>query len=449
MKNTVNQSIMPVITRINDIGHLEIGGCDVVELAEKYGTPLYVFDEETLRKSARQYKEAFSSYKNVSTLFASKAFMTQAVCAILEEEEFGLDVVSGGEIYTASSANFPMERCYFNGNNKSSEELELSIETGVGRITVDNFFELELLNSIAQSKNTQVNILLRITPGIECHTHEYIQTGHLDSKFGFDLTQLDEAVELIQERYSNLNLKGLHGHIGSQIFETNVYADLVEVVVAEFARIRDKFGIILEEMNIGGGLGVQYISEDDPPSIYAIAEVILTSLRENIAKYHLAEPKLIVEPGRSIVSNAGVTLYTVGSSKQVPEGKKYIAVDGGMADNPRPSMYQAKYHAVVANKANEKNSETVTIAGRYCESGDVLINDAELPETEPGDVICIFCTGAYNYSMASNYNRVPKPGGIIVHKGQSDVIIKKETYQDLIAFDVIPERLKTSNCNLL
>jgi diaminopimelate decarboxylase len=449
MNNTVNQSIMPTTAKINDNGHIEIAGCDVVELAEKYGTPLYVYDEETIRKCCRQYKEAFYSYSNVSILFASKAFMTQAICAILEDEGFGLDVVSGGEIYTASSTNFPMERCYFNGNNKSSEELEFAIETGIGRITIDNFLEMELLDSIAQSKNIQVDVILRITPGIECHTHEYIQTGHLDSKFGFDLTQIDEAVELIKERYSHLNLKGLHGHIGSQIFETHVYSDLVEIIVSEFARIRDKFDITLEEMNLGGGLGVQYVSEDDPPSIYGIAEAILASLTENLVKYDLPNPKIIIEPGRSIVSSAGVTLYTVGSSKQVPEGKKYVAVDGGMSDNPRPAMYQAKYYGIVANKANEKASETVTIAGRYCESGDILINNAELPEVEPGDIICIFCTGAYNYSMSSNYNRVPKPAGIIVHEGYSDVIIKRETYQDLIARDVIPQRLKKNNCNLV
>lgn len=447
MRNTVNQSIMPVTAKINNNGNLEIGGCDVVELAEKYGTPLYVYDEETLRQSCRQYKEAFSAYKNVSVLFASKAFMTQTICAILKEEGLGLDVVSGGEIYTASSSGFPMERCYFNGNNKSSEELELALETDVGRITVDNFFELELLNSIAESKNIVVEILLRITPGIECHTHEYIQTGHLDSKFGFDLTQIDEAVTLIKERYLNLNLVGLHAHIGSQIFETQVYYDVVAVVAEQFAIIRDKFGIELKEMNIGGGLGVQYTSEDDPPSIFEIAEVILTSLKDNLAKYNLSDPKIIIEPGRSIVCNAGVTLYTAGSSKQVPEGKKYIAVDGGMADNPRPSMYQAKYNCIVANKANDKPVDVVTIAGRYCESGDVLIKDVELPEIEPGDIICIFATGAYNYSMSSNYNRIPKPCGIIVQEGQSDVIIKRETYQDLVSLDVIPERLKKGDCN--
>ena len=449
MKNTVNQSIMPSTARINEKGNLEIGSCDAVSLVEQYGSPLYIYDEETLRKSCQQYREAFSSYKNTSVLFASKAFMTQAVCSILQEEGLGLDVVSGGEIYTASSACFPMERCYFNGNNKSYDELVLALEKGIGRITVDNFFELELLNSIAEANNKTVDILLRITPGIECHTHEYIQTGHLDSKFGFDLTQLDEAVSLIKERYSNLNLVGLHAHIGSQIFETQVYFDVVGVVAEQFAIIRDKFGINLSEMNIGGGLGIQYTSEDDPPSIFEIAEIIIRSLRENISKYSLTEPKIIVEPGRSIVCNAGVTLYTVGSSKQVPEGRKYIAVDGGMADNPRPSMYQAKYYGIVANKANEKPVDTVTIAGRYCESGDILIKDVELPETEPGDIICIFATGAYNYSMSSNYNRIPRPCAIIVHEGQSDVIIKRETYQDLISLDVIPERLKKNNCNLV
>jgi len=449
MENTVNQSIMPMTAKINDNAHLEIGGCDVVELAEKYGTPLYVYDEATIRKCCQQYKDAFSAYENTSVLFASKAFMTRAMCAILKEEGFGLDVVSGGEIFTASSSDFPMEKCYFNGNNKTSEELELALEVGIGRITIDNFFEMELLNNIAQSKNKKQEVILRITPGIECHTHEYIQTGHLDSKFGFDLTQLDEAIELLQERFTFLNLKGLHAHIGSQIFETKVYHDLVGVLAKEFARIKEKHSLILDEMNIGGGLGVQYTDEDDAPSIYKIAEVILGSLKENVAKYGIDFPKLIVEPGRSIISNAGVTLYTMGSSKQVPQGKKYVAVDGGMADNPRPSMYQAKYHAMIANKAQDAASETVTVAGRYCESGDILLHNIELPEPEPGDILCVFCTGAYNYSMSSNYNRVPKPAGIVVHKGQSDVIIKRETYQDIISLDVIPERLKNSNCNLV
>lgn len=441
MSGTVNQSIMPVTAKINNDNHLEIGGCDVVKLAEKHGTPLYVYDETTLRQSCQQYKKAFSSYGKNLILFASKAFMTKTMCRILAQENLGLDVVSGGEIFTAVSADFPMDKVFFNGNNKTIEELELALDVNIGRITVDNFLELALLDNIAKSKNKQVNILLRLTPGIECHTHEYIQTGHLDSKFGFDISQLDEAIELINEQYSNLNLKGLHAHIGSQIFETQVYYDLVGIISEQFARIKDKFGIVLDEMNIGGGLGVTYMDIDNPPSISEIADVILSSLQANLEKYNIPEPKLIIEPGRSIIATAGVTLYTVGSAKQVPEGKKYVAVDGGMADNPRPSMYQAKYHALIVNKANDKPEEVVTIAGRFCESGDILIKDINLPDTEPGDILCVFATGAYNYSMASNYNRVPKPEAILVNNGSSDVIIKRETYENLVSLDVIPERL--------
>ena len=440
---TVNQSIMPATAKIID-DNLEIGGCNAVELAEKYGTPLYVYDEETIRKSCQGYKNAFSSCNNVLMLFASKAFMTKAICCILKEEDFGLDVVSGGEIYTAVKSGFPMEKTLFNGSNKSTEELELALDVNVGRISVDNHLELALLDNVAKSKNKKADILLRITPGIECHTHEYIQTGHLDSKFGFDLTQIDEAIELINEQYSNLVLKGLHAHIGSQIFETQVYYDAVEIILEKFSHIREKFGITLEEMNIGGGLGIKYTENDDPPSMNDIADTIIDSLNKNTAKYNFPAPKLIIEPGRSIVCTSGATLYTIGSSKQVPQGKKYIAVDGGMADNPRPSMYQAQYTAIVANKANAEPEETVTIAGRYCESGDILIKDVKLPEIEAGDILCVFNTGAYNYSMSSNYNRIPRPAAILVHNGKSDVIIKRESYEDITSLDVIPQRLSES-----
>ncbi len=449
MTNTINQSIMPMTAKIKDNGHLEIGGCDVVELAKQYGTPLYVYDEETIRTCCRQYKEAFSSYPNNSVLYASKAFMTRSICKIMEQENFGLDVVSGGEIYTAANSGFPMQRCYFNGNNKTAEELEFALYCNIGRITVDNFYELELLNKIAKQKDKKADILLRITPGIECHTHEYIQTGHLDSKFGFDLSQLDEAISLIKNEYKSLNLKGLHAHIGSQIFETQIYADLVGIVLEQFSKIKSKFSLMLEEMNVGGGLGVKHNDRDEPPSIYDIAGIIINSLNENLKKYNLPEPKLIVEPGRSIICNAGVTLYTAGSWKQVPKGRKYVAVDGGMSDNPRPSMYQAEYTAIVANKAKATPEEIVTIAGRYCESGDILIKDIRLPKVEPGDIICIFATGSYNYSMASQYNRVPKPAAIIVHNGSPDVIIKRESYQDLISFDIIPERLTKCGVNCI
>ncbi len=442
MQKSNNQNIMPVTAKINNNNHLEIGGCDTVELADKYGTPLYVMDEATLRGMAKQYKDAFSSYKNINMLFASKALMTMAIAKILDEEGFGFDVVSGGEFYTVLKSGVNSKKILFNGSNKSIEELEMAVDNNIGRISVDNFLELALLDNILKTKNKTQDILLRITPGIECHTHEYIQTGHLDSKFGFDLTQLDEVFELLKEEYTSLNVKGLHAHIGSQIFETQVYYDEIQVICEQFRKIKDKYGIELTEMNIGGGLGVTYTEEDAPPSTYKIAEVIISSIKDGMKKYNLSEPTIFIEPGRSIVATAGCTLYTVGSSKQVPNGKKYIAVDGGMADNPRPAMYQAIYRAVIANNVENNDKENVTIAGRFCESGDILIKDIELPKTAEGDILCVFNTGAYGYSMSSNYNRVLKPSMVLVNNGKSDIIIKRESYDDLISHDIIPERLQ-------
>lgn len=441
MKST-NQSLKPLTTKINDAGNLEIGGCDLISLAEKYGTPLYVLDEDTIRNICKDYKNAFKSYPKTKMMYASKALCTMAVSAIAASEDFGFDVVSSGEIYTVYKAGVDMSKVLFNGNNKSFDELTLAIELGVGRISVDNFFELSLLNEIAKSHNKVVDILLRITPGIECHTHEYIQTGHLDSKFGFDLTQIDDAVELILNDYTNLKLHGLHAHIGSQIFETLIYGDEIEILVKELVRLDEKFNITLNEINVGGGLGVKYTNSDVPPSTYEIADIIIKRLKECIEKYGIEPPTLFLEPGRSIISTAGVTLYTLGSSKQVPKGKKYFAVDGGMADNARPSMYRAEYLAQVANKPDYELAQTVTIAGRFCESGDILINNITLPELEEGDILCVYNTGAYNYSMASNYNRVQKPAMVLVNNSQSDIIIKRETLEDLISHDVIPDRLK-------
>ncbi len=442
MTTSLNQNIKPSTLKINDNGNLELGGCDLAELADKYATPLYVLDETTLRGVMRQYKDAFKNYPNINMMYASKALMTTTVAKIAAEEGFGFDVVSGGEIYTVYKSGADMSKTLFNGNNKSVEELIMALDLGVGRISVDNFLELSLLNEIAKSKDKTVDILLRITPGIECHTHEYIQTGHLDSKFGFDLTQLDEAIDLIIDEYKNLNLKGLHAHIGSQIFELKVYFDEVGVIYKEIKRIKDKYGIELSEINLGGGLGIKYTDEDVPPSTYDIAEVIISSVEKHAKEFNLHEPKIYIEPGRSIVGTAGVTLYTVGSSKQVPQGKKYVAVDGGMADNPRPSMYQAVYSADVVNKPDFEDKEIVTIAGRYCESGDILIKDIELPALEAGDVICVYNTGAYGYSMSSNYNRVLKPAMVLVNNSQSDIIVERETYDRLIGLDCIPERLK-------
>lgn len=442
MTSSTNQFLKPLTTQTNEKGNLEIGGCDVVELAEKYSTPLYVVDEKTLRSICQDYKKAFAKYPKTNMMYASKALCTSAIATILTDEGFGFDTVSGGEIYTVYKAGADMTKVLFNGNNKSYDELTLALEVGVGRISVDNFFELALLNEIAQSKGVIADALLRITPGIECHTHEYIQTGHLDSKFGFDLTQIDEAIELIQNEYKNIKVHGLHAHIGSQIFETSIFPDEIEIMAREISRINEKFNLELHEINIGGGLGVKYTEVDVPPSTYEIAELIINKLHEVSEKYNIEPPTLFIEPGRSIISTSGVTLYTVGSSKQVPHGTKYVAIDGGMADNPRPSMYQAEYSAEVANKKETTDTELVTIAGRFCESGDILIKNIELPKLEEGDILCVYNTGAYNYSMASNYNRVQRPAMVLVNNSQSDIIINRETLDDLVSHDLIPDRLK-------
>ncbi|MCD7739947.1 MAG: diaminopimelate decarboxylase [Candidatus Gastranaerophilales bacterium] len=439
---TANQNIKPITTKVNLNGNIEIGGCDLVELANKYGTPLYVYDEETIRSVTRSYKDAFKNCKNVNMMYAAKAFMTKSICKIMQQEGFGLDLCSGGEIYTAKSAGFDMSKTLFNGNNKSFDELNYALECGIGTISVDNFFELALLNDIAKSQKKTAGILLRITPGIECHTHKYIQTGHLDSKFGFDLTKLDDALELIQEEYTNLKLRGLHAHIGSQIFEKTVYFDEVGVIFKEIKRIRDKYGITLKEVNIGGGLGIKYTEKDAPVSIYEIAETIINSIEIHSKKYNIEEPSIYIEPGRSIVGTSGVTLYTAGSSKQVPNGRKYQAVDGGMSDNARPSLYGAEYTVEIANNPNGKADEKVTISGKHCESGDILARDIILPEIEEGDTICFYTTGAYGYSMSSNYNRVLKPAAVLVNNGNSDIIINRQTYEQLTESDIIPDRLK-------
>ena len=434
---SVNQSLKPITTEIIN-NQIHIGGCSLTELAKKYGTPLYVIDEHTLRSICNDYKNAFKDYKNIKMMYASKALCTSAIVRILDEEGFGFDAVSAGELYTIYKSGVNMTKVLFNGNNKSAREIELALNYGVGRFSVDNFYEAELLNKIAAEKNISADILLRITPGIECHTHDYIQTGQTDSKFGFDLTQLNEIVSLIINKYDNLNLKGLHAHIGSQIFELQSFYDEVAILVKEISEINKTFGLKLDEMNIGGGLGVKYTNSDNPPNTIDLAKAVTDAMH----KYSVEIPTIYLEPGRSIISTAGVTLYTAGSSKQVPDGKKYIAVDGGMADNPRPSMYQAKYYAEKAKNPDSDKKETVTIAGRYCESGDILIEDIELPVIKEGDIICIYNTGAYNYSMASNYNRVEKSAMVLVNNSQSDIIINRETLDDLISHDSIPDRLR-------
>ena len=432
-----NQSIKPIDTKINQKGNIEISGCDLVELAKEFKTPLYVMDKKTLLKMALDYKEAFSSYPKTKMLFASKALMIGAIAQILNSVGFGFDVVSMGEIYTLLNAKINLKNTSFNGNNKSIEELEFALDNDIDHISVDNFYELKILNEIAKNKNKVQKIHLRITPGIECHTHEYIQTGQLDSKFGFDLSMIDSAIELILNEYKNLNLVGLHAHIGSQIFETKVYEDAAKIVLEEIKRIKDKFNIELSEINLGGGLGITYTKEDNPPSVFEIAKIIINSINSNCERLNLEKPMLYIEPGRSLVCSAGVSLYTIGSIKEIENIRKYIAVDGGMADNPRPSMYSAKYSAEIANGKKENKPEVVTIAGKFCESGDILIKDIELNQPNSGDILCVYDTGAYCYSMSSNYNRVLKPAMVLIDDGKAKLIIKRQTLEQLVQNDVI------------
>ncbi len=443
---TINQLIMPASARINSNGHLEIGGCDCVDLARKFGTPLYAIDEISLRQSCREYWRAFDDYDKIRMMYASKANINKTICTILHQEGYGLEVVSGGEIFIAQKAGFPMEDVSFNGNNKSHDEIRMAISSNVGRIVADNFVELEMLNKTAVEMNRTIKILLRITPGIECHTHQYIRTGHIDSKFGFDLSQINDAVKLIVKEYHNLDLTGLHAHIGSQIFELEVFHDEVAIILERFARIRDRHHLNLTEINVGGGLGIRYTAGEHPPSRYKLARTLIESIRENTRKFRLEEPTVILEPGRSIIGTAGVTLYTVGTRKQVPGGTLYIAVDGGMADNPRPAMYQAEYEAVIANKPGDDSSGKVTVAGRYCESGDILIEDISLPPVEAGDILCVFNTGAYNQSMASNYNSIPRPGEVLLCSGNAELMVRRETYEDITARQLLPERIFNSPC---
>lgn len=434
-----NQQLVPLTTWVNDADHLEIGGCDVPDLVQKFGSPLYILDEETLRIACRQYRDAFARYYPgpSQVLYASKAWNCLAVCAIVANEGLGIDVVSGGELYTALQAGMHPDKIYLHGNNKSLSELQFAVDSGC-TIIVDNWLELKTL---AQFEAEQpIRIMLRLTPGIECHTHEYIRTGHLDSKFGFDPNQVTEVFEFISQQ-PGLSCVGLHAHIGSQIFELQPHEDLGAVMVQWLSKAA-QYGLPVQELNIGGGLGIRYTESDDPPSIDQWVKVVAESIAAACQAQNVALPKLLSEPGRSLIGSACVTAYTMGSQKTVPEIRTYVTVDGGMSDNPRPITYQSVYRAVVANRMSAPLTEKVTIAGKHCESGDILIKEAELPETQPGDVLVVLATGAYNYSMSSNYNRIARPAAVLVHNGEANLILQRETYQDLIRQDRLPERLK-------
>ncbi len=431
--------------RINSAGHLEIGGCDAVELTRQFGTPLYVMDEEKLRVNCRAYVDSFKKYyPNFEVLYASKVFSTMAMCRLVAEEDMGLDVVSGGELYTALASNFPAGRIYFHGNNKTPEELEMGLDARVGRFVVDNFYELELLNELARQRRTKAKILIRVSPGIDAHTHHYIKTGMIDSKFGLAIAN-GQAMMGVEKALSmkNLELKGIHCHIGSQIFDLHSYSEAARTMMAFVKEIKTTTGFACEELNLGGGLGIYYTEDDAPQPIPELVKLMTDTVREAAGQYGLPLPRIIVEPGRSIVGEAGVTLYTVGSIKEIPGIRKYVAVDGGMTDNPRPALYQAKYEAALANKMNLAVEETVSIAGKCCESGDMLIWDIELPPTSAGDILAVTSTGAYNYSMASNYNRNLKPAVVFAGGGKAEVVVKRETYEDLIRNDVVPDRMQS------
>lgn len=431
-------------TRINDFNHLEIGGCDTVELAKEFGTPLYIMDETLIRENCRNYYQSFvEKYNNTQVIYASKTFSNIAMYKIIEEEGLGLDVVSGGELYTAIQAKFPMDKVYFHGNNKTPDEIKLALEAKIGRFVVDNQYEMELINKIASELNTKANILLRITPGIEAHTHDYIKTGQIDSKFGMVLSN-GQAMEGIQKALEKENLvfKGLHCHIGSQIFELASYQGAAEVMMEFVKEVTLKTGLKVEELNLGGGFGIYYTEADEPASVSKYADLVMTTVKEKSEEYGLILPKVIVEPGRSIAGPAGTTIYTIGSIKNIPGVRTYVAVDGGMTDNPRPALYQSKYEALLANKANDSEEEVVSIAGKCCESGDMLIWDLALPRVESGDILAVSATGAYNYSMANNYNRIAKPAVVLVKDGNADIIVKRETHEDIVRNDVLPERLR-------
>ena len=448
---TVSSShLKPLTYSVDSEQEISIGSIKIKDLVKEFGSPLYVLCEETIRERARQYTQAFKDFYAADTLvvYASKALNTRAICKIIDQEGLGLDVVSGGELYTALSVSFPADRIIFHGNNKSYEELEMAIENEISSIMLDNFHELNLISTILEEnqalRSKKINFTIRLTPGIECHTHEYIKTGRIDSKFGFNLNEVDKVIKTIQElqsKYENISIKGLHAHIGSQIFETEPHKDVPNVLLQEFKKIQDTYNIKLQDLNVGGGLGIKYMESDDPPEIRDWVKIICDSVKANCEKLGLELPRILVEPGRSLLGPAGLTVYEVGNIKDIPGVRKYVAVDGGMADNVRPIMYQAEYEATVDSKVNSKDIEKVTVAGKYCESGDILIKDIDLPKVESKDLIVIFSTGAYNYSMASNYNRVTKPAMILVNQGKADIIVRREALDDLIRLDQVPEHL--------
>jgi len=430
-------SIFPLTATVSDQGHLIIGGCDTTELATDFGTPLYIFDEFSLHSKCAEFKNEFSQrYANTIVIYACKAFINRALALIFKEEGLGLDVVSAGELEIARAAGFPLDKVYFHGNNKSAEEIRLALEWHIGRIVVDNFHELKMLDEIANELGHTPDILLRLSPGVDPHTHKHIATGVVDSKFGFPLASWDEAVAQAMSA-PNLNLIGLHFHLGSLIFEIEPYQTSIELMLNFAAEMNQKYGFQLKELNVGGGFAIQYTLNSPPPSVSAYAEIIAPTLIDKCKELNLALPKLIIEPGRAIVGQAGVALYQVGAMKDIPGVRHYVSVDGGMGDNIRPALYGSIYEAVVANKVSEKEAGKVTIAGKFCESGDILVKDIDLPSVSAGDIIAIPSCGAYCLPMGSNYNAAPRPAVVMVKEGKAHLIRRRETLADLSRYDLV------------
>jgi diaminopimelate decarboxylase len=459
--------------RINGLNHLEIGGCDTVDLAARFGTPLYVMDEALIRQRCRAYKASFASeYGDSAIAFASKAFIVTAMCRIIDQEGMWLDVASAGELYTAKCAGFPMDRIIFHGNFKSPEELEMAVESGVALIAPDNLNEIELLSAIAEDAGVTQCVILRCNPGVDPHTHRLISTGQEDSKFGFNIRN-GSAMEAVKKTMSlpGLNLAGLHCHVGSQLLDPTPYVEAAQVMAKLIRQVSDETGAAVGVLNMGGGVGVRYIEEHDPVTVEEFAKIVSEAVIVASAEVGIPKPKLMVEPGRSIVGEAGTTIYSVGPIKEVSilqapehpepvrevrivqspehpepvEGSKgtrtYLAVDGGLSDNPRPTMYDAVYSALVANKAGDEPTHEYRVSGKHCET-DLLISSVMLPEAKTGDLLAIQTTGAYNYSMASNYNRFTRPAVVLVNDGQADLIVRRETLEDLVKCDLVPEKLR-------
>ncbi len=434
--------------KINGDGHLEIGGMDAVEIAKQFKTPVYVFDEAHIRNMMRTYRDTIEKEYggNGLVLYASKAFSCMAIYAIARSENIGVDVVSGGELYTAIKAGFDTEKIYMHGNNKLVPELELALDSNVGTIVVDSYREADILDELAAKRNKKQSVLIRINPGVEAHTHAFVQTARTDSKFGFSVS--DGAAKDITEHVlskKNLKLKGYHCHIGSQIFEKRSFVLAANKVMDFMAEMKNKLGFVTKVLNIGGGFGIWYNDEDPKLKLSDYRDYLsclIGAVKKKAAELSLPEPYLVIEPGRSIVGEAGVTLYTVGAIKEITGVKKYVAIDGGMFDNPRYALYQSKYSVLLANRACEPCTEKVSIAGKCCESGDLIAVDVPLPKAESGDILAVLSTGAYNYSMASNYNRNFIPPAVLVSGGKAEYIVKPQSYDDIIRNDVIPERLK-------